>query len=773
MSLKRLRKWCVIIALLALLLSMGLWLADKVWPLPLRDVQVARVVVAEDGSPLWRFADGQGVWRYPITIKQVSPYYLQALLTYEDRWFYNHPGINPFAIARAAWQDLSHGEIISGGSTLSMQVARLLDPHPRTFGGKVRQIWRTAQLEWHLSKTQILELYLNRAPFGGTLQGIGAASWAYLGKPPDELTRGEAALLAVLPQAPSRLRPDRYPERAQAARNKVLDRLVQYQVWTKQQADDVKQEPVWLASRQMPQTAPLLARRMVQTYPHQDVIHTTIDAALQRQLETLAQGWLSRLPAKTSVGVLIVDHTDMQVKAYLGSLNFADRSRFGYVDMVSAWRSPGSTLKPFLYGLALDDGIIHNESLLQDVPRRFGDYRPGNFDTGFHGAVAASEALTRSLNLPAVQLMEAYGPKRFTAELRNAGLTLRFPAYAEPNLSLILGGAGIRLDQLVSAYSALARHGQSADLRFVPTKKIHNRPLMSPGAAWIIRRTLAGQARPEPDDSLSAVVPLAWKTGTSFGYRDAWAVGLNARYTIGVWVGRPDGTPVAGQFGYATAIPLLFQLNNLLLNNPRLRGNGWPTDPRPRSVSSAVICWPGGQPLSAQDTNCRQRRSAWILDGTIPPTLVAPGQESSQGIWRRQWLNDKGERVAPECVGAVEKKLALWPLPLEPWLPEAEKRSHRLPMASQTCPPPIETASAPLILIGLNNGSILRRPPGKTRIDLRLTTQGGIGERWWFLNGELVSQEPQFTYSFTRAGRYQLTVMDDGGQLTSADFQVE
>lgn len=298
MSLKRLRKWCVIIALLALLICSGLWLADKVWPLPLSDVQVARVVVAEDGSPLWRFADGQGVWRYPITIKQVSPYYLQALLTYEDRWFYKHPGINPFAIARAAWQDLSHGEIISGGSTLSMQVARLLDPHPRTFGGKVRQIWRTAQLEWHLSKTQILELYLNRAPFGGTLQGIGAASWAYLGKPPDELTRGEAALLAVLPQAPSRLRPDRYPERAQAARNKVLDRLVQYQVWTKQQADDVKQEPVWLASRQMPQTAPLLARRMVQTYPHQDVIETTIDAALQRQLETLAQGWLSRLPAK-------------------------------------------------------------------------------------------------------------------------------------------------------------------------------------------------------------------------------------------------------------------------------------------------------------------------------------------------------------------------------------------------------------------------------------------------------------------------------------------
>ncbi|TBL99164.1 penicillin-binding protein 1C [Hafnia paralvei] len=771
--LKRLCKWCGIIALLALLVVAGLWVADKVWPLPIKDVQVARIVVAADGSPLWRFADGQGVWRYPVNVEQVSPYYLQALLTYEDRWFYQHPGINPFALARAAWQDVSHGRIISGGSTLSMQVARLLDPHSRTFGGKVRQVWRTVQLEWHLSKTQILELYLNRAPFGGTLQGIGAASWAYLGKPPDELTRSEAALLAVLPQAPSRLRPDRYPIRAQAARNKVLDRLAEYQVWEQQQVDDIKQEPVWLAPRQMPQSAPLLARRMIQTYPLQGVINTTIDASLQRQLETLAKGWGSRLPAKTSVGVLIVDHTDMQVKAYLGSLDFADNSRFGHVDMVRAWRSPGSTLKPFLYGLALDDGLIHNESLLQDVPRRFGDYRPGNFDTGFHGAVSASEALTRSLNLPAVQLLEAYGPKRFAAQLRNAGLELSFPDHAEPNLALILGGAGARLEQLVSTYSALARQGESADLRYVVGQKIYNRPLMSPGAAWIIRRTLAGQARPEPDDSLSAVVPLAWKTGTSFGYRDAWAIGVNARYTIGVWVGRPDGTPVAGQFGYATAVPLLFQLNNLLLNNPTLRGNGWPTDPRPSTVTRAMICWPSGQPSNEQDGNCRQRRSTWVLDGTTPPTLVAPEQESSQGIWRHEWLDDEGKRVAPECHGSVEKLLALWPLPLEPWLPEAEKRANRIPAASKVCPPPVETLSAPLVLIGLSDGSILRRPPGKTDIDLRLTTQGGEGQRWWFLNGELVSQEASLFYRFTKVGRYQLTVMDGGGQIASVDFQVE
>lgn len=456
-----------------------MWLADKRWPLPLTEAQVARVVTAEDGTPLWRFADADGVWRYPVTLDQVSPYYLQALLTFEDRWFYSHPGVNPLALARAAWQDLRAGKILSGGSTLSMQVARLIDPHPRTLAGKLRQVWRTVQLEWHFSKDQILEIYLNRAPFGGTLQGIGAASWTYLGKPPSQLTPAEAALLAALPQAPSRLRPDRYPLRAKAARDKVLSRLADYQVWPVEQVADIKQEDIWLAPRQVPQLAPLLARRLTRGN-QREVIQTTLDAGLQRQLEDMAVGWRHQLPEKTSLGLLVVDHTTMNVRAYLGSVDFQDNSRFGHVDMVSAWRSPGSTLKPFLYAMALDDGLIHAESLLQDVPRRFGDYRPGNFDTGFHGPVSASEALVRSLNLPAVQLLEVYGPKRFTANLRNGGLHLRFPPHSEPSLAVILGGTGSRLDQLVAAYSAFARGGMAATLRFEPQQNIQERRLFLP-----------------------------------------------------------------------------------------------------------------------------------------------------------------------------------------------------------------------------------------------------------------------------------------------------
>lgn len=765
--------WALV--LIVMLIPAALWLADKCWPLPLTEAQVARVVVAEDGTPLWRFADADGVWRYPVALPDVSPYYLQALLTFEDRWFYSHPGVNPLALVRATWQYLRAGKILSGGSTLSMQVARLIDPHPRTLTGKLRQVWRTMQLEWHFSKDQILEIYLNRAPFGGTLQGIGAASWTYLGKPPSQLTPAEAALLAALPQAPSRLRPDRYPLRAKAARDKVLSRLADYQVWSAEQVADIKQEDIWLAPRQVPQLAPLLARR-VSRGNQREVIQTTVDAGLQRQLEDMAAGWRHQLPEKTSLGLLVVENSTMNVRAYLGSVNFEDNSRFGHVDMVSAWRSPGSTLKPFLYAMALDDGLIHAESLLQDVPRRFGDYRPGNFDTGFHGPVSASEALVRSLNLPAVQLLESFGPKRFTANLRNGGLNLRFPPHSEPSLAVILGGTGARLDQLVAAYSAFARGGMAATLRFEPQQSVQERRLFSAGAAWITRRIMAGEARPLPDDILPAIVPLAWKTGTSYGYRDAWAIGINARYTLGIWVGRPDGTPVAGQFGYATAIPILNQVNNLLMTRSQQAVQQLPRDPRPSSVSREEICWPGGQPLAIGDSNCRQRRQSWVLDGTLPPTMPAPGQENLQGSQLSLWLNAQGLRVAADCPDAKPVQLTLWPLPLEPWLPPTERRSQRLPAASRECPPQGNLNVAPLLILGIRDGAVVKRLPGQQSLDLRLTAQGGRGQHWWFLNGEQVAvteNNQSWVQKLSAPGAYQLNVLDDSGLVSNLTFRLE
>ena len=338
-----------------LVLAALLWLADRLDPLPDVQASSAQTILARDGTPLWRFADANGVWRYPVSVEQVSPLYIEALLAYEDRWFYRHPGINPLALARALWLNLRHGRIVSGGSTLSMQVARIIEPHSRSAPGKLRQVWRTLQLEWHFSKREILEIYLHRAPFGGTLEGVAAASWAYLGKSPASLTAAEAALLAVLPQAPSRLRPDRYPQRAQAARDKLLERVRQQDLWPQQMLDEAQEESIWLAARREPALAPLLARRLRQG--HGSLIQSTLDAALQQRLEDLLLGWKNRLPPRVSAAILVADSRSLEVLAYLGSADLHDAQRAGHVDMVQAVRSPGSTLKPLLYGLALEDGL--------------------------------------------------------------------------------------------------------------------------------------------------------------------------------------------------------------------------------------------------------------------------------------------------------------------------------------------------------------------------------------------------------------------------------
>ena len=773
-GIKKLLGWTAggLLALCALL-----WLADRIWPLPLPRDDQARVVLAEDGTPLWRFADANGVWRYPVHVEDVSPLYLDALLTYEDRWFFQHPGVNPLALGRAAWQNLSGGRVLSGGSTLSMQVARLLDPHERTLPGKLRQLWRTAQLEWHLSKPQILELYLNRAPFGGTLQGVAAASWAYLGKAPQQLTRSEAALLAVLPQAPSRLRPDRHPQRAQVARDKVLRRLAEYQVWPQPAVDEALEEPLLLAPRLEPSLAPLLARRLNRP-GSPPLIRTMIDASLQRRLEDLLLGWRARLPDHTSAAIVVVETENMAVRAYLGSVDINDARRFGHVDMITAMRSPGSTLKPFLYGMAMDAGLIHSESLLQDVPRRYGDYRPGNFSMGFSGPVSASAALVTSLNLPAVQLLEAYGPKRFAADMRNGGVPLSLPALAEPNLALILGGAGSRLEDLVSGYSALAREGRSANLRLQPDDELRERRMLSPGAAWVIRRILSGQARPDRDPHADLVLrpQLAWKTGTSYGFRDALAIGVGPRYLIGVWIGRPDGTPVPGQFGLASAAPLMLQVHDVLSNRDNQRGIVAPVQAVPDSVGVAAICWPLGQPMNKSDANCRRQRFAWTLDHTTPPTLLAADQPLGVGLREIIRVNPQGLRVGPQCADGQQHEVALWPAPLEPWLPRVERREARLPEASTQCPPPALSALTPLSIVGVRDGDRLRRPAAsQAMLRLALSALGGEGRRWWFINGAPLGDSAQpevFNTSLELPGRYELSVLDESGQTARVEFSV-
>ncbi len=762
----------------ALLACAALWLLDRLFPPPIPQPGAggATIVLARDGSPLRAYPDAEGVWRYPVQLADVSPQYLDALLGYEDRWFFQHRGINPLALLRAALQAAHSGQIVSGGSTLTMQVARILEPHPRTLTGKARQMLRALQLEWRLDKDEILSLYLDHAPFGGTIAGVEAASWAYLGKPAARLSRAEAALLAVLPQAPSRLRPDRHPERARAARDKVLRRMASLGVWSDAEVAEALQEPVVARSLQPPQRAPLAAERLRREHPGARRIASTLDAALQARIEERVADWTRRLPPGTSAGVLVADTRTLEVLAYVGSARFADAGSHGHIDMIRARRSPGSTLKPFIVGLALDAGLVHSESLLVDAPQSFDGYRPGNFDQRFRGPVSVSAALQASLNVPMVALLDALGPESFATRLAHAGLPLRLPRGARPHLAMALGASEARLDDLVGAYAALHRDGVAARPRLHPDAPLRERRLLSPGAAWIVARMLEdapqeGEAGGRFDGS--GRVRAAWKTGTSYGFRDAWALASTPTVTLGVWVGRPDGTPQPGQYGATSALPLL---RTVLATLPRALRVA-PPAPMPASVTGAAICWPLGQ---RQDTTpealCHRSRDAWLLDGTAPRTLAAAGDPAPPDVEVIRLDAASGRRLSAACSAPIEttRAIARWPLLAEPWLDAGLRARLRPPALAPGCSEDRHDAAA-LRIVGIEPGTTIAAPPTAQeppRLDVRAL--GTTLRVRWLLNGRLVGETTgadSLRLVPDGRGPQTLIAMDDAGRYARVDFR--
>lgn len=737
------------------------------------------VVLAADGTPLRIWAGSDERLRQPVSPEQVSPLYLQALRAYEDRWFDVHPGVNPLALVRAAAQWLRHGRIVSGGSTLTMQVARLLEPEHagRSVAAKLRQIVRALQLEAHLSKREILTLYLNHAPMGGPVEGVEMAARAYLGKSAKELSHAEAALLVALPQTPSRLRPDRGAALAQAARDKVLARMAARGVWSEAAVADARVESVFAPPLRARWLAPLAAERLRQQALRETrvalpaTLQSTLDAGVQAQLEQVLSDRLGALPDQVSIAALVVDNDTLAVKGYAGSADFGDAKRAAHVDMVRGIRSPGSTLKPFLYGLALDDGLIHSESLLIDAPQNFGGYAPGNFESSFAGAVSVSDALQRSLNVPAVDLLERIGPARFAAHLRNAGLRLRMPEGGGPNLSLILGGGGTTLEELVGAYTALARGGVAGRPRLKPDEPLLEARLMSAGAAFVVREILENGGRPDaPFRESSARV--AWKTGTSFGFRDAWAVGVTDRYTVGIWVGRPDGTSNPGHFGANTAAPLVKDLMAALgptATRPRVR---------PLTVKAQDICWPLGR--AVDDTPaamCRVRRTAWTLDDTAPPTL--PDRVKAGSLRETAWVDEaRSRRLRPGCANDGARWMAVdyarWPTLLEPWIDRDWKADvERLPLT-----PPCRngTPVRALRLTGIESGSIIRPAPGQGAAVVRVAAVGAREGLIWLLDGRVVSSgtaETALRLKLDQPGEHALTAVDGQGRYERVSFTVK
>jgi penicillin-binding protein 1C len=584
---------------------------------------VGTEVVDRHERPLALLPAQGGVWRFRCDVRRVSPTLVDLLIAVEDRRFWYHGGVDPAALARAAVQSVRAGRVVSGGSTLAMQAARLLEPRPRTVRSKLIEMARALQIQARFGRLGVLDIWLTLAPFGGNLEGVRAGSLAWFGVPPEALEPAQAALLVAIPRRPERLRPDRFPAAARYVRDRVLAIGVRDGLFD----PDAANTRVPVARVALPRHAPQLAGSL----PRAPLVRTTLDLPLQVAVERLGQERTQRLAPRVSLAMLVADVRSREIRAlYPGAWN--DQARSGALDLSLAVRSPGSALKPFIYAMAFADGLAAPQSVVLDLPRRFGGYAPENFDRGFSGSVTAAEALRRSLNLPAVALLDRVGPLRFAATLRRAGAALRLPDGADATLPLALGGAGITLRQAASLYAALATDGTGGPLRLLADQPDSRRDFIAAPAAHLVADVLT---RPLPGLGHPGI---AWKTGTSWGSRDAWAFGFDTRHIVAIWIGRPDGTPLPGATGTSLALPVLARVFDLLPKAPRMV---IPTQDQPAHSATVaadslrLLFPPPGAMLSADGPVTIR-----VMGGRRPLSFLVDGAPLATDRFRREaaWL---------------------------------------------------------------------------------------------------------------------------------------
>lgn len=583
---------------LTLVGAFAVWMLWLPLPNTLQPSQ-SKVLFAKNGELLAASIAADQQWRFPAS-EQLPEKYRTALLTFEDRRFYYHPGIDPIAIARASVSNLRAGRVVSGGSTLTMQLARmLLQDQPRTLRFKAMEALLALKLEWHFSKEQLLQHYASHAPFGGNLIGLDTASWRYFNRQPQQLSWAEAALLAVLPNSPALIHPGRNREQLRSKRNRLLRQLHNQKHLSATDLQLAQLEPLPNGVYPLPRLSPHLLLSASQQHPNDHAWHTTLNAELQRNTTLVAERQGARLAdaGVNNLAIVVIDNRSLELHAYLG--NYSQQGVSDAVDIASRPRSTGSILKPLLYAAMLDAGEILPNTLVPDTPSNYNGFTPENYDHDYRGAVPAHQALARSLNIPAVHLLQRYGAPRFHQDLQQLGLTTLFRPAEDYGLSLILGGAEANLYEITAIYAQLmasARddHVKENDIKANEVKAkegttlrwLTNRdasltgskhqPLFSQGSAWLTLEALQDVSRPGVDNywrQFASSQTIAWKTGTSYGLRDAWAVGSNNHYTVGVWAGNAGGEGIAGLSGLNSAAPVLFEMFQQL---PR---SSWPAPP--------------------------------------------------------------------------------------------------------------------------------------------------------------------------------------------------
>jgi penicillin-binding protein 1C len=764
-----------------LIIAVPMVVALQFWPLPerLTHTPYATLMLDRNDRLLGARIAADEQWRF-VPVEVLPDKYRRALLSYEDKRFFAHPGVDPLAIARAAWLNARAGRVVSGGSTLTMQLARLLrDDPPRTLPEKAREALLALQLEWHFSKDELLIQYASRAPFGGNIVGLRAAAWRYFGREPAALSWAEAALLAVLPNAPSLIHPGRNRERLRAKRNGLLNDLHESGALPARDLQLAVLEPLPAAPKALPANANHLLNSLTAS-SEQHLFRTTLDADLQHRVRELARQHGRRLAGEGvhNVAVVVIDHTELVTRAYVGNMTHGDAREYGAaVDIASAPRSTGSVLKPLLYGLMLDDGLLLPDTLVPDLPTNYGGFSPENFDHGYRGAVPAHQALSQSLNIPAVRMLREYGVGRFHNQLQRMGMTTLFRNAEDYGLTLVLGGAEGSLNELTGIYARLFASARQAPPYPVAVlqSSLANRepgraapsPVLSPGAAWLTLDALRQVARPGTARQwrlFSSSQAIAWKTGTSYGLRDAWAIGSNGRYTVGVWAGNGNGEPAPGLGGAATAAPLMLDVFSLL------GAARWPEAPL-ADLKTVHVCSDDGYLAGGRCPTVARQAPLHSHFETVTPYHV------------RVHLDNNGQRVHSQCEPVSAMRHRDWFVlpPGQAWFYQRRHPHYRpLPSWREDCLAGARAMDSepPMALIYPHAGTAIYIPVelnGRLgRAVLRAVHQRADATLYWHLDTTYLGETRHFHEwaLIAEPGWHTLTLVDDQGFRLKQRFKV-
>lgn len=742
------------------------------WIIPLPEAALWRpsstLVFDRDGEVLHAFISTDDMWRIQTPLTQISPYLQKSLITYEDRWFYLHPGLNPLALMRAVKQNYRSRKIISGGSTITMQIARMLEPKKRTLGNKLIETLRAFQLELRYSKRELLEVYFNIAPYGGNIEGVAAAAWLYFGKEPSQLSLSETALLTVIPNSPNANRPDLHPEQAIKGRNLVLKQLLKHRQISQKEYREAIVETINFGRQSLPKIAPHFCRDL-KLNNIQARLYTTLNRRYQQIAEDLLRIHLDQLESEgiTNGAIVVIDNQTHEIITMVGSGDFNDYHNNGQVNGATAPRSPGSALKPFIYGLAIEKGLISPAHYLEDVPTDFSGYAPENYDRTFNGMISARAALERSLNLPAVALEQALGEKDLYWLMHQASVS-SLRSRKHYGLSIAIGGCEINLLDLSTLYSCMASGGQLIRPRSLKTERESAAiELFQPGTAYIITDILTGLRRPDLPScwEFSSLPKVAWKTGTSYGHRDAWSIGYNPHYTIGVWVGNFNGKGARNLVGAEVAGPILFELMNSICRNQQI-----PWFSIPPSVETREVCALSGQ-----------------LPGPHCPTLIReyylPDRSPDQTCechYAIQIDLATGYRLPPDYEGDRKSKTKVfvqYPPKVGTWMDSCGFKVDRLPELLPDWQG-LLPGTAPIVRSpSLDCQYRLREgiPLQFQKICCEASVGSDVQKIFWFIDGKLleVVKPGERCFYTPEVGKHKLVCQDNLGRCTEVNLVIE